>query len=1495
MVELMEENKMLLFNLQTEINARQKLESRNGELTEKLTDAKKGLQETRNALIKVQQTTEHLVRRRDEREEQLAKVMAISRTYERRIEELEVLATKSEEVPKLQTQLNSTKMSLIEKEELISDLQRQQQRLQQDLQNNKKQNDILLTEKLEKERNLQSANDKIRDLERDLKLEQQRVQLLQEHEERSKRLLSLSAHGSDSTRNGSPTKQHSSEIHSPHTVDRSSSLPIRVVDWETVSNEDNQVQTKPPSQNRNHNQTSSMSNPKLANVTYGINNTINSLNSMVDGALNSVRGSYQGSDSQAYSSPMSSSGGGGYKAKPARNRDSTLRQSYNKSSNYNNNTSPRINSASSNNSFANGDSDGFAENMSVAHGRNSPLPADSSLMTSSAKRPRSLSPLRQSIIGEEEMNQMIEVRLAQFATEKSDLEERLAKMEKLVSSATSATLPAMSPSALPPSTEANKANVSYPNAASVSSPIASMAPNSLTSVAGSPNSRFFPSTSTISTAPNTLLSSTISNVPTTATAYPVMNNSSHATMQLPPLLTNPQPTVSTPYFFPQSPSAVPTVKLDDSIMDQLKQFIVTQMASNSSVNQPVKQTVLSTADATPIPLIDETTYVESKVAVPVFSPIAVTTAASAPPAPVPVPAPAVASAPTPAPASATMHSIVTNSGESTTSSPSALIPAPIVIPNRTPSKMSNDGNAASIKPISNTYSEIPPPPKDSPPPLANDSSPSVVASPTSILRKSIHRSTSSTNSGGGTPNGARVSFSLDRNVVQYIPANEKRKEHRSSRRSRKRSGSNDSVDSSTSSDSTTSEQSDNSDKASVSSSPTAASQSPKQDNKNGRRGSTEKEKSNAVESSDKNKPSGRKKSFNENITDEDVEKAVSFAVKVFGSPSNSTPSSAKNPTFEKKTEKEEETKKEDEKEEDEDNLDWVAPPGSTPYHARKHFSRSNSLDNKPKGANERSGSKSGLVPAASYILGSYSPSDQEKESTGNVENGSGQVRRKSLKAVADTVDIVNSAAKLSKEGSASVEDANEQKQELLRNEISTSNKTRSTSSSSSSQSPRKGISASTEDSQKVSSRKSLSRGEVATKEQEKEAKPSTTSLRDEKKKGERSSPDRTKSSRRSSSPRSGEDQREQSSTRVSSSSPDKMKSVDQSRNDDRKAAEETRQPKRTSSSQHMESSSRPKDAAIVAEEAASALEKLYKSRSQSGPSIDGENSAPVVAMNKEKSEQTEVKKDQTQEDKEEEKTGKKSDEKPSTVSVDAEKVDSPTRHRSQIHHSRSRSQAEREEKEGDEGNEESPDRSSRHRHHSRHHRRRSQNRASSSEPSANDVQESSSKPAPSLVDPSKTIADNDAEGEEKPTMTEKSSLKMRRSVSKSGSEQEKDDEENAAIAGQIHALKEEINGMVTTYRQYKLQVKTFNEDFETQYGRLPDKHDRRQHGKEIFKRYNKYLRELKGKMKDLEKLQASYSGVGSARHPINFSLSGSASSGTFLVPGGGEDGEEEDE
>lgn len=98
--------------LDTELKEKRKMEQRNADLNSKLTDARQGLRDTQAALQSVQQATEQLTIKRDQRDVQLNRLLAENKAYDNRIYDLELKLRENESTVK---SLMSSKDEVVEK------------------------------------------------------------------------------------------------------------------------------------------------------------------------------------------------------------------------------------------------------------------------------------------------------------------------------------------------------------------------------------------------------------------------------------------------------------------------------------------------------------------------------------------------------------------------------------------------------------------------------------------------------------------------------------------------------------------------------------------------------------------------------------------------------------------------------------------------------------------------------------------------------------------------------------------------------------------------------------------------------------------------------------------------------------------------------------------------------------------------------------------------------------------------------------------------------------------------------------------------------------------------------------------------------------------------------------------------------------------------------------------------------------------------------------
>jgi len=165
--ETMEENSLIKTRLHMELKERHTMDSKNKELNDKLMDARKGLQETGTALFKLQQATDQLMNKRDQREVQLQKAQEINRLNVAKISDLEARLSVAEDGMKFQTAAANYRKLLIEKEDIIHQLEDSQTQNLTQMSKLKRDNQLLVDEK--------------KDLESILESRQKRISILESH------------------------------------------------------------------------------------------------------------------------------------------------------------------------------------------------------------------------------------------------------------------------------------------------------------------------------------------------------------------------------------------------------------------------------------------------------------------------------------------------------------------------------------------------------------------------------------------------------------------------------------------------------------------------------------------------------------------------------------------------------------------------------------------------------------------------------------------------------------------------------------------------------------------------------------------------------------------------------------------------------------------------------------------------------------------------------------------------------------------------------------------------------------------------------------------------------------------------------------------------------------------------------------------------------------------------------------------------------------------
>jgi hypothetical protein len=109
----LEDSDMLRSRLRMELQEKQALEMKVSELTDKLVEAKRGLQETSLALHKVQMATNQLMAKRDQRELQLQACIDQNHLYEKKISELENHISRMNEISDAKTGAHTHSEKLI--------------------------------------------------------------------------------------------------------------------------------------------------------------------------------------------------------------------------------------------------------------------------------------------------------------------------------------------------------------------------------------------------------------------------------------------------------------------------------------------------------------------------------------------------------------------------------------------------------------------------------------------------------------------------------------------------------------------------------------------------------------------------------------------------------------------------------------------------------------------------------------------------------------------------------------------------------------------------------------------------------------------------------------------------------------------------------------------------------------------------------------------------------------------------------------------------------------------------------------------------------------------------------------------------------------------------------------------------------------------------------------------------------------------------------------
>ena len=161
---------MLRSRLRMELQEKQALEMKVSELTDKLVEAKKGLQETSLALHKVQMATNQLMAKRDQRELQLQAAIDQNHLYEKKISELENHISRMNEISEAKSGAHTHSEKLINEQlEKIHQLEEEGGLLKGQISSLRRENMRLTDEKTDLEYALETKKKRIAFLEETLK------------------------------------------------------------------------------------------------------------------------------------------------------------------------------------------------------------------------------------------------------------------------------------------------------------------------------------------------------------------------------------------------------------------------------------------------------------------------------------------------------------------------------------------------------------------------------------------------------------------------------------------------------------------------------------------------------------------------------------------------------------------------------------------------------------------------------------------------------------------------------------------------------------------------------------------------------------------------------------------------------------------------------------------------------------------------------------------------------------------------------------------------------------------------------------------------------------------------------------------------------------------------------------------------------------------------------------------------------------------------------
>lgn len=147
--------------LHMELKERHSIEAKNKDLNDKLMDARQGLLETGTALFKVQQATEQLMSKREQKDIQLQRAMEAHKQYEIKIADLETKLSLADDGVKLSSTVSSYRKIISEKEELLMGIEKENAEVKSALSKTRKELAIMEQDKVEQEHLLRGYQKKL--------------------------------------------------------------------------------------------------------------------------------------------------------------------------------------------------------------------------------------------------------------------------------------------------------------------------------------------------------------------------------------------------------------------------------------------------------------------------------------------------------------------------------------------------------------------------------------------------------------------------------------------------------------------------------------------------------------------------------------------------------------------------------------------------------------------------------------------------------------------------------------------------------------------------------------------------------------------------------------------------------------------------------------------------------------------------------------------------------------------------------------------------------------------------------------------------------------------------------------------------------------------------------------------------------------------------------------------------------------------------------------